>query len=529
MATNNRPARTLLRGVRIPANEQSPADVPTGSPGDGAGGRDAGEDGSRGPHVGEWDVLIADGLISRITPAAEVPAPRGSAVVAAEGRYLLPGLWDEHTHMAQWALAMSRLDLSQATSAAHTLDLVAAAAPADGGPLVGYGFRDATWPDVPTLDGLDHAAGTSPVVLVSADLHCAWVNRAGAAALQASPGPDGVIREGPWFDAMARLDAVTSTNAEAALRRSLPLLPALGVVGVVDLEWADNITHWQARLEHDPGLVRVDAGIYPDHLAATMAAGWRTGEEVPGTGGMVRVGPLKILSDGSLNTRTALCRDPYQGAADAPLTPGGGYGHREYDKEEVAALIRRAHAGGISTTVHAIGDLAVTAALDAFEATGAPGRIEHAQLVHPADHGRFADLGVVASVQPEHAMDDRDLAEQYWPERTGWCFPLGALHQAGATLRLGSDAPVAPLDPWATISAAVTRARDGRAPWHPEHRLPVGEALAASARGRRHLSAGQPADLVLTEADPYTVPGEDLRTMPVWATAVAGRWTHGPG
>src|SRR5690625_2867676 len=139
MATNNRPRTTVLRGVRIPATEDSAADTPA------ARGVETNGNGSGAPRAGAWDVMIDDGQISQIIPAAHGPPPPGSEVVAAEGRYLLPGLWDEHTHMVQWALAMSRLDLSQATSAADALDLVAAARPADGGPLVGYGFRDATW------------------------------------------------------------------------------------------------------------------------------------------------------------------------------------------------------------------------------------------------------------------------------------------------------------------------------------------------------------------------------------------------
>ncbi|MGC0252093.1 amidohydrolase [Pseudactinotalea sp. Z1748] len=514
-------APLVIRRVRLPG----PVAADDGAPGR-AGGDHPAAGGGTGEEV--WDAAIADGRVAEVVPTGHLEAPAGSAEIDAEGRYLLPGLWDEHTHMVQWALAMSRLDLSGATSAAQVMDLVRSALPTDR-PVVGYGFRDALWPDVPSRDLLDQVAGAVPVVLVSGDLHCAWVNTAGADLLRVAVGADGLVREGAWFEAMPRLDAATVAGAQDALANALPLLAARGVVGVVDLEWADNISDWRTRLSAAvPALVRVEAGIYPDRLPAALAEGWRSGQVVPGTGGLVRVGPLKILSDGSLNTRTALCRDPYRGSAQVDRAPGGGYGYREYDVTEMVELLRRAAGGGITATVHAIGDLAVTAALDAFEATGSGGRIEHAQLVHPSDHARFAALGVVAGVQPEHAMDDRDLAEQYWPERTGWCFPLADLARADATIRLGSDAPVAPLDPWVTISAAVTRSRDGREPWHPEQALPVSAALAASARGRARVRTGQDADLVLTDADPHTADPQALRTMPVWATMVAGRWTHGP-
>ncbi|MES1212244.1 MAG: amidohydrolase family protein, partial [Leifsonia sp.] len=154
------------------------------------------------------------------------------------------------------------------------------------------------------------------------------------------------------------------------------------------------------------------------------------------------------------------------------------------------------------------------------------GSIEHAQLIADADLPRFAALGVRASVQPEHAMDDRDVADHFWAGRTGRAFAYRALWEAGAELALGSDAPVAPLDPWVTISAAVSRCRDGREPWHPEQALPIEAAMRASAGGRLHPVVGDPADLVVTEHDPMTTTGEQLRGMLVHATMVAGEWTY---
>ena len=151
------------------------------------------------------------------------------------------------------------------------------------------------------------------------------------------------------------------------------------------------------------------------------------------------------------------------------------------------------------------------------------GRIEHAQLLHDDDLARFAAAGIVASIQPEHAMDDRDVADRHWVGRTRRSFVLRSLLDAGARIVLGSDAPVAPLDPWVAMDAAVTRARDGREPWHPEQRVTNAEALAASTRTT--VAVGQPADLVITELDPLTTTGDDLRRMPVAATLLGGRYT----
>jgi predicted amidohydrolase YtcJ len=193
--------------------------------------------------------------------------------------------------------------------------------------------------------------------------------------------------------------------------------------------------------------------------------------------------------------------------------------------DRLVELMRRASAAGIEPAVHAIGDRANAIALDAFEAVGCHGRIEHAQFLRTADLPRFAALGVAASVQPDHAMDDRDVAERYWAGRTDRAFPLRSLLDAGATVLLGSDAPVSPLDPWVTLAAAVGRARDGREPWHPEQEVSAMEAIAASTRGA--IAVGQPADIVVVERDPIGSTADELRTMPIFATLLGGRTTYG--
>jgi predicted amidohydrolase YtcJ len=239
---------------------------------------------------------------------------------------------------------------------------------------------------------------------------------------------------------------------------------------------------------------------------------------VPGSGGLVTVGPYKLFVDGSLNTRTAYCHDPYPGHDT--------HGLLELPFDELVALMDKAFRHGISPAVHAIGDRANTIALDAFAKVGCPGRIEHAQLVHPGDLPRFAGLGVVAGVQPAHQPDDRDVADRHWAGRTSRAFAYAALLAAGATLEIGSDAPVAPLDPWDGIASAVTRTDDGRPGWHPEQAIDLVTALAAASQGRTGVAVGDVADLMVTAVDPSTLPPADLRDIPVTATLLAGRPTH---
>lgn len=121
-------------------------------------------------------------------------------------------------------------------------------------------------------------------------------------------------------------------------------------------------------------------------------------------------------------------------------------------------------------------------------------------------------------------MDDRDVADRYWAGRTDRAFAFGSLHAAGVALRLGSDAPVAPLDPWHAIASAVSRSRGEREAWHPEQSLPLDVALSASTR--HPLTVGAPADIVVTDADPFDLGRDALRGMPVAATLLGGRFTH---
>ncbi len=271
--------------------------------------------------------------------------------------------------------------------------------------------------------------------------------------------------------------------------------------------------------------LRVVSSVWPSHLSDPIARGLRTGDVLPGTDGLLTMGPLKVVTDGSLNTRTAYCHDPYPGLAGTEypcgmlLVPPG----------ELEPLLRRAREAGLDCAVHAIGDHANSLALDAFAATGARGRVEHAQLLARADLGRFAELGVVASVQPEHAVDDRDVADHYWAGRTHRAFAYRSLLDAAAVLVLGSDAPVAPLDPWVTLAAAVHRSGDERPSWHPEQEITLGAAVAASAGAAGPIVVGRVADLVVTELDPAAVGADRLRTMPVAGTMLGGRWTHRAG
>jgi predicted amidohydrolase YtcJ len=433
------------------------------------------------------------------TPTSDIELP-GQGDYDLEGRWVLPGLWDHHVHFGQWAMAARRLDLSGATSAAHAASLVGDALvdtpPEPGVVFLASGFRDGLWPDAPSPELLEF--GDIPVALLSGDVHTLWTNRA-ALRMLGQPAEDWWLREQPAFDLTRRISAVSTEVLDRWALDAARAAAGRGVTGIIDFEMEDGPGSWARRFAAGFSGLRVRAAVYP-HTTELPAI------ESP----LYEVGPYKLFTDGSLNTRTAWCYDDYPGTGDAGLAT--------YEPGGLLAAARAAVARGLAPAIHAIGDRAVTEALDVFEQLGVPGSIEHVQLIRDADLPRFATLGIRASVQPEHAMDDRDVAEHYWHGRTGRAFAYRALLDAGAELSLGSDAPVAPLDPWITMAAAVTRTRDGRTPWHPEQAITPPEALAASTHDI-------PGDLVIVDADPL-VP-DNLRGMPVHATMVAGSWTHG--
>lgn len=475
---------------------------------------------------GPVDVLIRAGRIAQI--ADRLP-DAGVRQVAGAGRWLIPGLWDEHVHLRQWSRTLGWLDLSGTGSPDQVIDRVAAALATSQAPvLVGFGYRTGAWTQVPLVADLDRVSRGRPVVLISGDAHNGWLNSPALALLGLGPR-DTVLDEYDWFPVFPRLEQLPRDPAAdaAAYADAVAGAAARGIVGITDLEFGRGFAEWPQRFADGVRSLRVRAATYPEDLEEAIAAGLRTADPLVADDpvGRLTMGPVKIITDGSLNTRTAYCHSPY---ADDPSCRG----KLNVPPEELIRLLHRAHRNGLTAAVHAIGDAAVGLALDAFAATGARGTIEHAQLVSPDDVARMASLGVGASVQPAHLLDDRDVTAVLWPDAADRCFPLRSMLEAGVHLGLGSDAPVAPLDPWLAMAAAVHRSGDDRPPWNPGEALTAAQALAASTHGAVGIRPGAPADLVLLDADPLAPMPDSaavaahLRGIRVELTLLAGMVTH---
>lgn len=490
--------------------------------------------GERGLIGSGINVVIEDGIIADIeyvgqTASFSIPsadAVRDEQIIDLKGRFVMPGLWDAHVHVDQWALTRTRLDMTRAESADHAAQIVGEqlmlrAANKDAGraePIIGFGWRGTLWDDEPHKDLLDRYTGSTPVYLFSVDLHTVWLNSA-ALAVRGVEHATGLLIEQDCYEIERDVSITDDETLDALVLDASRHAASLGVVGIVDLELAWNASSWRRRIGAGNELLRVEAGIYPEHLDRAIEAGMRTGDTVASTNGLVRVGRLKMISDGSLGSRTAFCSHAYPGVAGRLAR-----GVLNYSPESLKALVGKAQTHGLECSIHAIGDDAVALALDVFEATDAAGAIEHAQLVRPDDVERMAVLEVIASVQPEHAMDDRDAVDELWGSMANRAFPFADLLDAGVQMQFGSDAPVTDLNPWHAIAAAVSRSRDGRSSWRPEQCIDVESALEASCRSR--LAIGQPADLMALDVDPLECDPKDLRTMTSALTLVAGRVTH---
>ncbi len=422
-----------------------------------------------------------DGRILAVGEGARAAAGRRAEVVRLRGR-AWPGLIDAHIHLEHLADRHLTLDLTGTVSLKETLARISSWAqplPHDAW-VVGAGWYNDAWPDpaFPTRTQLDMATGGRPAYLERKDGHSAWVSSA-ALKLAHVNEPTGILRETAKQPVDALIPRPDEAALDAAMTRVLADLAALGLTGVHSMDSARGFGSWQ-RLRNRGNLpLRVTYNLPLDDLPHAerlgVCSGW--GDE------WIRIWGVKVFLDGSLGSRTAEMLD--------------GSGTQVLSQPDLADLVERCARAQLNVCLHAIGDGAVRRALDALAAhrdawSKWRPRIEHAQCVNPKDMGRFARSGVIASMQPIHAVADRELADQLWPRVTGHAYAWKALERAGARLAFGSDAPVETADPLAGIEAATAWRRKAR--WHPDLAVSRAAALRAYTAGAAY-AVGMEKDL----------------------------------
>ena len=479
---------------------------------------------------------------------------RGNAVreVVQDGA-VIPGLIDAHGHLMGLGESLMQADLVGTLGLDPIIERLRAKARElpDGAWLLGRGWDQNDWAkaEFPTAADLDREFPARPVWLERVDGHAGWANSAAlrAAGIErdtpdpeggrilrdANGAPTGVLIDNAMNLVVRKLPPPDRAWQRRALRAALDAAVAAGLTGVHDAGVSREGLALYRELADDELLpLRVYA--MADGASAALDDLCRDGlYQHPG--GRLQMRAVKLYADGALGSRGAALLADY---ADEP----GNRGLLVEASERLDAIIRRAAGCGVQPAVHAIGDRANRAVLDAYASLSAQQRqslrprIEHAQVVDPDDIPRFAQLGVIASMQPTHATSDMPWAEKrVGASRLRGAYAWRRFLDSGAALALGSDFPVERVDPVLGLYAAVSRQdADGKPPggWLPDQRMTLAEAIDGFTRGAAYaghaeaevgtLEAGKRADFVVLATDPFKLRGRGLLALKVSSTWVDG-------
>ncbi|WP_299026431.1 amidohydrolase [uncultured Thermanaerothrix sp.] len=498
----------------------------------------------------EQDRIVAVGEAAEIMDWAHA----GSSVQDMEGKVILPGLVDAHIHLQHFALNLQRVDCETPTRAEclrRVAERVAQTPP--GQWILGHGWNQNVWPEgFGSAQDLDVLTSMHPVFLTAKSLHAAWVNSTAlrlAGIDEHTPDPpDGRIQRdergqptGILFEAAVELvqRCIPQPGVQEvaqAIQEAQSALWRMGLTGVHDFDQRTCFLALQILQREGRLMLRVLKSLPADLLDEAINLGLGSGFG----DAWLRIGGVKLFSDGALGPQTAAMFEPYLERDDRGLL--------FLDAEQIFEMGRKAGEVGLSLAVHAIGDRANAEVLTGLErlrvwetASGKPHlrhRIEHVQLLRPQDVGRLARAGIIASVQPIHATSDMYMADRYWGERARFAYAYRSLLAQGTRLAFGSDAPVETPNPFWGIHAAVTRRRQDGQPgpegWFPQERLTLEHALEAYtlgpayAAGLEHnlgrLREGYYADLIVLDEDPWQLPADLLYQLQPCATMVGGKW-----
>ena len=492
-------------------------------------------------------------------------------VVDLDGKLVLPGMFDTHIHPIIGAVNGAKCGLAGVKATLDALKPVVQACLAkDGGgtdewfeaaQLDNYGFQ-ATAKDLDTIEA------TRPIALEGNDGHTVWVNSRGLALLGVTaetPDPRGgkIDRDasgaptGSFADSAAIFVAdkipLPSVEEQAALTAAeLKKMSAFGITSLMDAYVSPNEAKvWRQLYDSGQLPMRVRMAIYvadpnddSDQAVARLVAASKEGDVDPD---FLRSGLVKVFADGVMEypAQTAAMLTPYFDADGKPTDKKGGL---YFDPQRFARLVQKLDAAGLAVHVHAIGDYAVRASLDAFAAARKANgdrdnrhQIAHLQLVDPADFARFKELGVIADMQLEWAKrepaTEGPLEPYLGPDRYRYLYPAGSLHAAGATIAGGSDWDISSYNPFRAFETAVTRAGGaGQPPLNINERIPLTTAIDAYTINAAYamkqdttigsLEVGKRADLIVVDRDILSVDPETIADTKVLATYLDGRLVY---
>lgn len=508
-------------------------------------------------------VAVANGRILAVGADVEILALAGADTERVDlgGRLTLPGLCDAHIHFYNWSITRQEVELASTRSKAEMMQRIQAQAALTppGGWIVGNGWNESRWGEsrFPDRHDLDAVTGPDqPAIFWRSDMHGAAVNSAAlrlAGITGATPNPEGgvidkdaagqptgFLRELAIGLVANHIPAISPEALDKALAEGMAELHRLGITALHDQRMKDHDDGPQAlaayqRLRRDGRLrLRINCNIAAHDLPHLAGLGLATGFGDD----TLRLGHVKVFTDGSMGTRTAWMLASFE--KEHPDDPDN-LGVSLTPPAQMAAEFRRATELGFPISVHAIGDQANRVVLDIFEELASSGqrppvphRIEHVQIIDPSDLPWLAELGITASVQPIHATDDMDTADLLLGARTAHMYNFRSLLDRGTLLALGSDAPVADPNPFLGFHAALVRQRPERADrpaWHGEERIGLKETILGYTKNPAlatgwadtigSIEPGKRADMIVLDRDLFDLTRQGFHGREVADTQVS--------
>jgi hypothetical protein len=483
-----------------------------------------------------------DGKVKQLFRSGQ-QRPAADNRIDAQGRTLLPGLVDGHGHVMSLGFAALQLDLTGTRSIAELQQRLRdyAAANPDAIWILGRGWNQELWSDkrFPTAADLDAVVSDRPVWLGRVDGHAAVANSAALKAARVTSvtkAPEGGrIENGLFVDAAmglvdGKVPAPSAADFDRALAKAQELMLSVGITSAADM--GSSPADWAAfDRAGSAGRLNVRIMSYAGGIPAMRAinggqpSGWLHGDRL-------HLGGVKLYSDGALGSRGAWLKASYH---DMPGTRGLSL----LTPQQVDEQVGEASRSGYQIAIHAIGDAANAMVLDAYGkarlADRRP-RVEHAQIVDPADAEKFRRFQVIASMQPTHQTSDRVMAEaRLGPDRLDGAYAWNTLEKLGVKLAFGSDFPVESPNPFPGLSAAISRQDVSGQPaggWRPEERVSLGQALHGFTRGASYagfaesrigaLETGKWADFIIVDRDITKIDAKALARTGVLESWVAG-------
>lgn len=500
-------------------------------------------------------IAIVDNKIAAIGSKTEVDPFLGpnTKVYHYGDQLILPGFHDFHLHLMMGTIFENGVDLSEARSEDEAVQMVKRYA--DDHPdeewIIGFGWDASYWDgkQLPNRYSLDHVIGDRLVLLNHAEMHYAWVNSKtlafcnihrdtenppyGFINKDENGEPTGILYEKATKLVDRKAFNYSKDKEKQLLEKFLTLSARVGVTSVNDMYGDNNEKYYELFKEFDEkDQLTTRIHIFPS-IDFDLEMLKQLHREYASS--KLQFSGLKGFIDGVITSRTAYLVGPY---ADDPETCG----ELVYSPEEIKQKVIKADKEGFRIRFHAIGDGAVRLALDAFEeAQKVNGErdsrhtIEHVEVIQKDDISRFHELGVIASMQPElMAQSERETyTSLIGQEREPYVFPINTLKSSGVTVGLGTDFPVATLNPLLEIYRAVTRISSDGTPWHEHERISLAEALKDYTKSPAYgtfrenelgtLEVGKLADLVILDRNLFEVPAEEMLISKVKLTIVDGQ------